>query len=121
MTKSASASRQITGYIILTLVIHEEDGQFASVCPELGTASCGDTVDEALANIREATLQYLSAIDQNGTRERIFRKRNIPIYPVQPEDTRLVPAGTKDIVSSVVLPLLAGGIGGRSGATPAML
>lgn len=121
MTKSVvDSTSPAEGYIVVTLRVHEEDGQFASTCPELDTASCGDTVDEALRNIREATVQYLNAIEVSGERTRIFRKRNIPIYPGEPQEMRLVPAGNKDIVSSVVLPLLAG-LGGRHGATPAML
>ncbi|MCX5950140.1 MAG: type II toxin-antitoxin system HicB family antitoxin [Cyanobacteria bacterium] len=28
-------------------------------CPEVGTASQGDTIEEALANLREATTLYL--------------------------------------------------------------
>ena len=34
-------TRQSTGYIVLTGVVEEEDGQFVSYCRELGTASCG--------------------------------------------------------------------------------
>ena len=69
------------GHIVLTLLIHEEEGQYVSRCPELGTASCGDTIDEALYNIREATQLYLNSIETAGERERIFRKRGIQIYP----------------------------------------
>jgi predicted RNase H-like HicB family nuclease len=39
---------------------HEPDGAWSAVCPELpGCASCGDTRDEALANIREAIALHL--------------------------------------------------------------
>lgn len=38
----------------------EEGGGFSAVCPELpGCASCGDTREEALANIREAIALYI--------------------------------------------------------------
>ena len=119
-TASHAASPQVLGYIVVTFHVREEDGQFVSLCPELGTASCGDTVDEAFRNISEATIQYLNAIEANGERERIFRRRNIPTYPGAPKETRLVPAGTRDFVSSNVLPLAAA-IGGRGGATTAVL
>ena len=120
-TASRNTSRRVMGYIVVTFHVHDEDDQFVSLCPELGTASCGDTVDEAFRNIKEATSQYLNAIEASGERERIFRKRNIPIYPGVPEDRRLVPANDKDFVSSNVLPLLAALTGGGRGATAAML
>jgi predicted RNase H-like HicB family nuclease len=107
MATRTGADSAPQGYVLVTFHVHEEDGQFVSVCAELGTASCGDTVDEALRNIREATLQYLSAIEANGERGRIFRKRNIPIYPGKPHETRMVPARAMEIVSSVALPLRA--------------
>jgi len=47
-----------------TAEIYEEDGGYASVCPELVIASCGDTIDEARAMLIEAielTLEDMSA------------------------------------------------------------
>jgi Uncharacterised protein family (UPF0150). len=43
-----------------TITIWEEDGVFVSKCAELEVASCGDTPEEALANIREAIELYLA-------------------------------------------------------------
>ncbi|MAH17794.1 MAG: HicB family protein [Euryarchaeota archaeon] len=43
----------------LTAVLHREEGVFVAECPEVGTVSQGDTVDEALANLKEATELYL--------------------------------------------------------------
>jgi len=43
----------------LAAVIHKEDDLYVAQCPEIGTASQGGTVDEALANLREATELYL--------------------------------------------------------------
>lgn len=43
----------------LTAVIHQEGDWFVALCPEIGTASQGETMDEALANLREATELYL--------------------------------------------------------------
>lgn len=47
-----------------TAEIYEEAGGYASVCPELVVASCGDTIDEARAMLIEAielTLEDISA------------------------------------------------------------
>lgn len=48
------------GYVVLTLKVFEGDGQFVSECPELGIASCGDTMEEAFENIREAATVEVS-------------------------------------------------------------
>ncbi len=44
---------------ILTAVIHKEENLYVALCPEVGTASQGDTIEEALANLKEATELYL--------------------------------------------------------------
>jgi len=38
-----------------TAVIHKEDDWYVADCPEVGTVSQGKTVEEALANLKEAT------------------------------------------------------------------
>jgi predicted RNase H-like HicB family nuclease len=44
----------------LTAVLtHSEEGGFVALNPETGTTSQGDTVEEALANLSEATALYL--------------------------------------------------------------
>lgn len=42
-----------------TAVIHREEDMFVAECPEVGTASQGATIEEALANLKEATQLYL--------------------------------------------------------------
>ncbi len=42
-----------------TAVIHKEDDIYVAQCPEVGTVSQGSTIEEALANLREATELYL--------------------------------------------------------------
>lgn len=43
----------------LTAVIHKEEDMCVAECPEVGTVSQGHTIDEAVANLREATELYL--------------------------------------------------------------
>ena len=43
----------------LTAVIHREDNLYVALCPEIGTASQGKTVEEAVTNLKEATELYL--------------------------------------------------------------
>lgn len=44
---------------ILTAVIHKEDDLYVAQCPEVGTVSQGETVEEAISNLKEATELYL--------------------------------------------------------------
>ncbi len=42
-----------------TAIIHKEDDLYVAECPEAGTASQGQTIEEATANLKEATELYL--------------------------------------------------------------
>jgi len=42
-----------------TAVIQKEEDLYIATCPEVGTASQGSTVEEALENLKEATELYL--------------------------------------------------------------
>lgn len=42
-----------------TAVLHHEDPWWVANCPEVGTVSQGQTVEEAVANLKEATELYL--------------------------------------------------------------
>ena len=43
----------------LTAVLHKEDDLYVAECPEVGTVSQGNTIEEAIANLKEATELYL--------------------------------------------------------------
>ncbi len=42
-----------------TAVIHQDGDLYVADCPELGTVSQGKTIEEAIANLKEATELYL--------------------------------------------------------------
>ena len=42
-----------------TAVVHKEENLYVAECPEVGTASQGETIEEAVNNLREATELYL--------------------------------------------------------------
>jgi len=44
---------------VLTAVIHKEEDLYVAECPEVGTFSQGSSVEEAVANLKEATELYL--------------------------------------------------------------
>ena len=43
----------------MTAAIWKEANTYVSKCPETGVASCGDTPEEALGNLKEAVELYL--------------------------------------------------------------
>ena len=74
------------GYILLTFRVYHEGKQWVSECLELGTTSCGESIEEALENVKDATLLYLQTIEANGTKQRIFRERNIRVLSGEPPE-----------------------------------
>jgi predicted RNase H-like HicB family nuclease len=42
-----------------TAVVHKEDNLYVAQCPEIGTASQGETIEQAVKNLQEATELYL--------------------------------------------------------------
>jgi len=114
------AVEKLVGYVVFTFRIRKEGDQYVSECVELGTTSCGDRIDEALANIEEATLQYLNAIEERGERDRIFRRKNIRIILGSPHDEmKPVTARDRETVSLFVHPLSS--VGPSHGSPTAVL
>ena len=44
---------------LFTTIIQKEEDMYVAKCPEIGTASQGKTVEEAIHNLKEATELYL--------------------------------------------------------------
>ena len=42
-----------------TAILHKEGNLYVAECPEVGTVSQGSSLDEAVANLREATELFL--------------------------------------------------------------
>lgn len=68
--------------VLLTVAVEEEGSQFVSRCLELGTTSCGDTLEEAIANIEEAVELHLEALRETGELERLLREDRVRTVPV---------------------------------------
>ncbi|WP_153038537.1 type II toxin-antitoxin system HicB family antitoxin [Nodularia spumigena] len=45
-----------------TAIVYWEEDVYVAECPEVGTASQGETIEEALANLKEATELYLEEV-----------------------------------------------------------
>ena len=50
----------------LTAVLHQEGPLWVAECPEIGTVSQGQSIEEAVANLREATALYLEEFPSHG-------------------------------------------------------
>ncbi len=66
--------------MLLTAIIRQEDDWFVAECPEVGTASQGKTVEEAIANLREATGVYLEEFPQHSPSRPILATFEIPAH-----------------------------------------
>ncbi len=54
---------------VLTAVVHKEEDMYVAECPEVGTASQGKTLEEAVHNLKEATELYLEEFPIQRTEE----------------------------------------------------
>ncbi|MGK7932807.1 MAG: type II toxin-antitoxin system HicB family antitoxin [Microcystaceae cyanobacterium] len=55
-----------------TAIIYWEEDVYVAECPEIGTASQGDSIEEALANLKEATELYLEEFPLPTTSPRLL-------------------------------------------------
>ncbi len=56
----------------LTAVLRREEDLYVAECPEVGTVSQGTTLNEALANLKEATELYLEEFPLSVTDRSLF-------------------------------------------------
>ena len=55
-----------------TAVLHKEEDMYVAECPEVGTASQGETLEDAINNLKEATELYLEEFPLKETRKSII-------------------------------------------------
>jgi predicted RNase H-like HicB family nuclease len=55
-----------------TAVLYREEDVYVAECPEVGTASQGETIEEAIANLKEATELYLEEFPLPETSPRLI-------------------------------------------------
>ena len=66
--------------VTLTAVIHQEDDLYVAECPEVGTISQGSTIDEAIDNLKEATIIYLEEFPLEGFTRSLLTTFDVPVY-----------------------------------------
>ena len=52
---------------IFTAILHKEKDFYVALCPEVGTASQGETIEKAVENLQEATELYLEEFPMSQT------------------------------------------------------
>ncbi|RLI88189.1 MAG: type II toxin-antitoxin system HicB family antitoxin [Archaeoglobales archaeon] len=77
----------MTDRISLTSIIWKEGDKYVSKCPELEVASCGDTLEEALENLKEAVELYIENAKELGMfdeeLEAVFSKKFITTLEIK--------------------------------------
>jgi predicted RNase H-like HicB family nuclease len=63
-----------------TAIIHKEENIYVAECPEVGTASQGYSVEEAIANLKEATELYLEEFPVKPFEHPILTTFEIPAH-----------------------------------------
>lgn len=62
-----------------TALIHREDELYVAECPEIGTASQGSTIEEAVHNLKEATELYLEEFQIKRHQHPIITTFEVPV------------------------------------------
>jgi len=63
-----------------TAVLHKEEELYVGECPEVGTVSQGYTIEEALANLKEATELYLEEFPLSETSRPLMTTFEAVVY-----------------------------------------
>jgi predicted RNase H-like HicB family nuclease len=63
-----------------TAIVHQEDGLYVAECSETGTASQGETIEKALANLQEATELYLEEFPVKSLSRHILTTFEVPVH-----------------------------------------
>ncbi|MDO8649633.1 MAG: type II toxin-antitoxin system HicB family antitoxin [Candidatus Peregrinibacteria bacterium] len=58
--------------MVFTAVIHREGDLFVANCPEVGSVSQGESMEQALQNLQEATELYLEEFPNEASADRSF-------------------------------------------------
>lgn len=66
--------------MILTAVIHREEIWYVAECPEIGTISQGESIETAIANLKEATELYLEEFPLANVPRSLLTTFEVPSY-----------------------------------------
>ena len=66
--------------LTFTAVVHKENNLYVAECPEVGTASQGETFEEAVINLQEATELYIEEFPPEQTYRTILTTFEVPVH-----------------------------------------
>jgi len=91
-------------YIFLTIILEKEDnGLWTAECKELGTATFGNSIEDARNKIEEAICLHLDTLEEVGERERFLKEHNIKLHTKQPDSIKVdVSTNPRTFVQSYV-------------------
>jgi len=70
----------ITFMVLTAVLIPAEEGGFVAVNPETGTTTQGDTIPEAISNLREATALYLEEFPFESAGQPLVTTFEVPVH-----------------------------------------
>ena len=73
----SSQDREV--YIQLSVLVRKEGNQFASWCPELDVASCGNTIEDACENLDDAIDLYLNSLIEESELLQVLEERGFKL------------------------------------------
>jgi len=56
---------------VFTAIVEKEGNRFVALCPELDVASQGDSVEQAIVNLREAVELFLECASSEEVKDRL--------------------------------------------------
>jgi predicted RNase H-like HicB family nuclease len=65
---------------VFSAIVYKEENLYVAQYPELGTASQGETIEEAVSNLQEATELYLEEFPQTVTHHPFLTTFEVPAY-----------------------------------------
>ena len=71
--------KERVGYFVLTSVAERDGDGFVAACLELGAVASGDSIEQAFEGLENAVLAQLTALEEAGERERVFRENGVEV------------------------------------------
>ncbi|MBE9014222.1 type II toxin-antitoxin system HicB family antitoxin [Pseudanabaenaceae cyanobacterium LEGE 13415] len=60
-----------------TVIVYKEDDMYIAECPEVGTVDQGETIEQAIAGLKEATRLYLEEFPLPETSQRFVTSMEV--------------------------------------------
>ncbi len=67
--------------IVLSAIYRKEATGYSALCPELGVASQGETIEEAESNLKEACEVHLESANELGILKKLLQEANLDVIP----------------------------------------